>query len=334
MAPKVDHQAITDKMLKLYVDHQIGVPKIQVFPKGRVGSFFTAFTPDLASINTRHFPCVPHDILIQHLRTTDRDFLPTDGQFVPEKRLENYIVRNLMDREDVHYDFDAALLYDLAGQAVEKLRAEAGAKNDLAIILAYHGKAIADLLYEQMQAHPAPAPVEWDVQVAHGHQILRTMVIASAEGKPRDFRQPTDDKSAIRSLAFSGFKKSLRTPVQFQSEPERRFSMLLEDAPEVLRWCKPGEGDILIYWNADSRYLPDFIAETQSDKWLCEVKAENEMDSDEVKRKAQAAMVWCKHATDYELKNGGKAWSYALIPSLQVTAQADFKTLVSRFQTR
>jgi type III restriction enzyme len=107
--------------------------------------------------------------------------------------------------------------------------------------------------------------------------------------------------------------------------------MVLEDAPEVLRWCKSGEGDILIYWNADSRYVPDFIVETKTDKWLCEIKAENEMTTDEVQRKAQAAVVWCKHATDYELKNGGKAWSYALIPSLQVTAQATYKTLVERF---
>jgi len=231
----------------------------------------------------------------------------------------------------VHDALDMPLLQSLAGKVVAKLRAEAGSEDALAAVMAFHGSPMAEQLFEQMLAHPAPVTAEWDWECSQGHQILKPVAMANPEGSLRDFRAPVDGRAGIRGLVFGGFAKSLRDSVQFQSDPERRFAMILEDAPQVLRWSKPALDDIRIYWDHDARYVPDFIVETESDKWLCEVKAENELATEEVKRKAQAAVVWCRHASEYEQKNGGKAWSYSLIPSQQVTAQASYKALVEKF---
>ena len=331
-APAVDYRVVAAQTVRLYLEHQIGVPRVMVMPKERQSSFFAPFEPDLEGFNIRRFPPVPHDILIQQLRTHARELLSADGQFFPEARLENYIIRALVNRDEVHDALDMPLLQSLAGKVIAKLRSEAGSEDALAAVMAFHGGEMAEQLFEQMLAHPAPSTAEWDWECSQGHQVLKPVAMANPEGSLRDFRAPVEGRAGIRSLVFGGFAKSLRDSVQFQSDPERRFAVILEDAPQVLRWSKPALDDIRIYWDHDARYVPDFIVETESDKWLCEVKAENEMDTDEVKRKAQAAVVWCRHASDYELTNAGKAWSYALIPCLQVTAQADFKTLVSRYQ--
>ena len=34
----------------------------------------------------------------------------------------------------------------------------------------------------------------------------------------------------------------------------------------------------------------------------------------EVKAKADAAVQWCKHASDYAVAVGGKPWKYVLVP--------------------
>jgi type III restriction enzyme len=50
---------------------------------------------------------------------------------------------------------------------------------------------------------------------------------------------------------------------------------------------------------------------------LIEIKARNELGTDEVKEKAQAAIRWCQIAAD---KQGGKPWSYAVIPDEAVSS--------------
>ena len=47
---------------------------------------------------------------------------------------------------------------------------------------------------------------------------------------------------------------------------------------------------------------------------MIETKKAMDMDSAEVKAKAAAALEWCKNASDYSHKHGGKPWKYLLIP--------------------
>ena len=60
----------------------------------------------------------------------------------PEQRLEDYLVRGLVDFDDISYDEHSDLLYDLAGQLVGHLRSylsEEEARN----VLIYHQKQLA-----------------------------------------------------------------------------------------------------------------------------------------------------------------------------------------------
>ena len=65
-------------------------------------------------------------------------------------------------------------------------------------------------------------------------------------------------------------------------------------------------------------YEPDFVAETDAVIYLVEIKRDIDIDTREVQEKAKAALQYCRYATDYNLKNGGKSWKYLLIPHNEV----------------
>ncbi len=61
-------------------------------------------------------------------------------------------------------------------------------------------------------------------------------------------------------------------------------------------------------------YVPDFVAEAPLVLYQAETKARGDLDDPEVRAKADAAANWCRHASDYSVRNGGKPWCYLLIP--------------------
>ena len=127
----------------------------------------------------------------------------------------------------------------------------------------------------------------------------------------------------IRGMVFGGFSKCLYPQQKFDSDPERRFSVILENDGSVLRWLKPARRFFEIDYRHDGRdapYEPDFVVETENALYLCEPKRATDVDDAEVQAKAQAAAVWCKHATAV----AAKPWSYLLIPHDAIT---DNKTM-------
>ncbi len=90
------------------------------------------------------------------------------------------------------------------------------------------------------------------------------------------------------------------------------------------KWFKPNKGDFHIHLPGGASYEPEFVVETRTTKFICEPKAANEMESTDVKTKASATAQWCQYATEHEGKNGGKRWTYLLIPH---DAILDNKTL-------
>jgi type III restriction enzyme len=46
---------------------------------------------------------------------------------------------------------------------------------------------------------------------------------------------------------------------------------------------------------------------------MIEIKAKNDMNSEEVLKKKEAAEKWCSHASAHSLKISGKPWKYLLI---------------------
>ena len=106
--------------------------------------------------------------------------------------------------------------------------------------------------------------------------------------------------------------------------------MILENDKDVLKWFKPAKRNFQIHYGRDQSYEPDFVVETETGKSLCEPKRGSEISDDVVQSKADAAAVWCKHATAHAKTYGGKPWTYLLIPHDQIAEQMSLSGLAAR----
>ncbi len=90
---------------ELYRALSIDVPKIVVVPKGEVTCRYDDFDLDVQNVNQQP---AEQRILIQHLHDRERYRLMDGSGIIPEKRPEDYLVRGLIDFDDVSYDEHAA----------------------------------------------------------------------------------------------------------------------------------------------------------------------------------------------------------------------------------
>ena len=64
---------------------------------------------------------------------------------------------------------------------------------------------------------------------------------------------------------------------------------------------------------------------------MLEPKASNQMTDPIVLAKKEAAIKWCKNATDYAATNGGKPWRYVLIPHSSIAVNMTLDGLARQF---
>ena len=319
---QIDVQTIVDKTIDAYVEKTIDIPLITVVPKGQVTVGFGDFDLDCSSV---HFPPVAKDLLIQRLTDNQRFRIVSGDGLVEEPRLENYIVRGLMDMDDLSYDDYAGLMYKLAGQLVQHLQSYLPSDDDVRNVLQNHRVELVRLVHAQMNQHYQEEATEYQVTVVRGFQRLGASGAEVEAGQDaRNFRQPVEDKLYIRSLVFTGFSKCIYVAAKFDSDTERRFATVLEDDADVAKWLRPPRDLLRIHYNEDDIYNPDFIVETKSGRFLCEIKRASQMDDAMVKKKAKAAIQWCERAS----KVSDKPWRYALIPHDVVQISRTFRSLV------
>ena len=327
----VDVAAVVAKVTKLAVEHSIAIPRILVVPKGEVTSGFNAFKLEVGSI---HYQPVEKDILIQHLRTHQQETLTSAGGGQTELRIEDYIVRKLIDFDDISYDHHSDLLYDLAGQMVAHLRSYLKKEEDVLNVLQSRQKELGDAIHAQMQlpGHHWEKNGDSEVVVSKGFTTLKPPAATAADEAAHNFRHPVADKTKIAQLAFGGFTRCLFPIQKFQSDTERVLAIILDR--DALKWFRPSRGQFQLFykWGADQReYQPDFVAETKNTIYMFEPKARNDLEDGEVQAKKDAAVLWCQRATDHNAKHGGKPWKYVLIPHDAIAENMDIKGLAGRF---
>ena len=311
-AEEVDVEQVVAEVTNQFVEMSLDIPKIVVVPSDDATYGFRDFDLDCGHIRLQP---VEQDILIQNLQNSDRYKLQGTSTVAVEERLEDYLVRELIDRDDISYDDHGGLLYKLAGQMVAHLRSYLADDGEVQNVLLAHNRRLVDTIYSQMEQHYYETATSYEVRVTKGFRKLHSSnVLTAADEDVRPFRQPVDDKKYIRGMLFGGFARCLYPSQKFDSDTERRFAVLLEnDKEHVLKWFKPGRNVIQIHYRAGTEegdYEPDFVVETKTAKYLCEPKAKDDLTNPVVLAKADAAAEWCKHATEVS----DKPWSYLLIP--------------------
>lgn len=300
------------------IDQTIDIPKITLHPKDDIQCGYHSFELDVSMINLQ-----PSDHVIQSKSLEKKGVTLRYGQGnigSEEIRPENYIIRELVTRDDVSYDDHADLINQLAHECVLHLNTYLK-EDEVEAVLKHQAATIANAIYTQMEKHYWEGETEYEVIISQGFVPLKeTGYTVASENYYRDFRETLSDKAMIRKLLFTGFERCLYPSQKFDSDTERQFAVLLD--AQSHKWFKPVKGQVgIIYKDGTNRpeYTPDFIAELDDSIIMVETKAPKDMTEETVLKKAHVAREWCENATKYSKKHGGKVWYYLLIPSDKVT---------------
>ncbi len=314
--PELDLSAVVAKTTEIVVQQTIDIPRIAVVPTGEVTTGFHPFR--LGSLP--NFQPGQREIVGQELRT-NHQFTMSREAGIREPRFEDYIVKKLIDFDDIDYFTQAELLYDLAGQAVAHYKAQNYSENELHEVFDTYGAELARLIRAEMMAHFWEEATEYEVQVSRGFTELKPCNYTATAGQTaHHFRETVTETSRIKQMLFGGFARCLYPLQKFDSDTERRFAIILER--DATKWFKPAKGQFQIYYKLGTEqpeYIPDFVAETDAIIFMVETKARADVNTQEVQAKAAAAMRWCKHASDHASSVGSKSWKYLLVPHDEVT---------------
>lgn len=328
LAPQVDVARLVGAYSSNFVAHAIEMPEIVVLPSRNDVTFgFKDF--DLKGLEEKRLTKIDGKVIIQDIRTGEQSTIEVDLVGAREPQLENYIVRLLIEHDEVDYDEHAVLLFKLARQVVEHLKSYLNPA-EVEAVLRVHAGMLAEFVFAQMMEHLWETPTSYVPTVTKGYMPIRPQPFGQERGLPiRDFREAVAPLGTTPKYLFNGFAKCALDAQRFHSDDERRFALLVDQrAPDVKVWLKPGSGVFQITHSKGDRYEPDFLVETASEMLICEVKAANQMQEPTVLAKAKAARTWIGAANTVAKEKGRKRWRYALIPHDAVTAAATLDGLI------
>ena len=230
-----------------------------------------------------------------------------DAQILEVNDAMNTLACMLLDSiSELSYD-DADFVIDIVEQYLTQIPGDE--ENKRRIVRRYASLIVADI-HKQIYEHMVRKTQ--DVHIIQKDLILFRKFVKNVkeDGKVK-FDKPFSDKSNIKKYLFTGYKKSYYPANAFDSDTERLFSVILEEDPDVIHWIKPPLNQLGLFWKAGQQYNPDFLVETATEKFMVEVKALNEVTSEEVVSKAKEGIKWCRFAStaDPDLKQ----WEYKLI---------------------
>ena len=289
------------KIIEEYSEKAISVPKILVQTNSEIkfNRFDVKRTIDDFEVAMAK---------IERFDAVNQQFLSViDAQILEVNDARNTLACMLIDTiSELSYD-DADFIIDVVEQYLNLIQGDE--ENKRRIVRRYASLIVADIrkqIYQHMDRKTH------DIHIIQKDLILfRKFIKNVKEDGMVKYDKPFSDKSNIRKYLFTGYKKSYYQANAFDSDTERLFSIILEEDPDVIRWIKPPLNQLGLFWKAGQQYNPDFLVETTARKFMVEVKALNEVTSEEVISKAREGIKWCRFASTADPDH--KSWEYKLI---------------------
>lgn len=232
---------------------------------------------------------------------------------------ENMLAVSLLEEIPEFSSDDAEFILDVVNQYLSLIE---GTEEDKKKIVRRYAIVIVNDLRSQIYAAKEES-TEFVFNVQKDLIVFRTFVKNMKVDGRLNYKKDVPDKKNIRQYLFEGFKKSYYVENAFDSDDERRLSVILEEDDEVVRFIKPPLNQLGLFYRAAKQYNPDFLVETNDKKYMIEVKAANQTDNDDVREKAKAAIKWCECASKVDADC--KIWEYRLIPGDKIIIGNTFK---------
>ena len=262
---------------------------------------------------------------IERFDITTNELLDSiDAEILEDPNPVNTLAVLLLDNIAEFDGNDADFILDIVNQYLNIIGGDNKHKKQ---IVRKYALLILDDIKEQVLASikPTVPQVVYAIQnanISFGKQIKLT----KAKGGELPYISKDFVKSEIRKHVFTGYKKSYYEKSGFDSDAERRLSVVLEEDKNIIRWIKPPLNQIGIYYEAGQQYNPDFLVETSTEKFMIEVKADDELEDDKVKLKKEEGELWCKYASLVDADS--KKWSYRLIADKHIVTGESLKNIL------
>lgn len=221
---------------------------------------------------------------------------------------ENMLAVSLLESIPEFSSDDAEFILDVVNQYLALI--DGSVEDKKKIVRRYATVIVNDLRTQIYASKDEKTEFVYNVQqdlIVFGQFVKNVRV-----GGRLHYKKEITDKKSIKQYLFTGYQKSYYVENTFDSDDERRLSVVLEEDGEVIRFIKPPLNQLGLFYRAAKQYNPDFLVETKDMKYMIEVKASNQTNNDEVQEKAKAAIKWCQCATKVDAD--GKPWEYRMIP--------------------
>ena len=319
-----------EKIVDVYINNTIEIPRMDLV-QGENRAEFKQFDLDINGFN---FQALEQEIIRMGLKDKQVETLKakSSGSYGNPIKL---IIAELIDYPEIDYDENAELLYHLATQAYEAIKANISNEEELPPAIFQFKAAIAEKVYNQMKSNN-------NFQLhSSGYEARRVLPFQKIEqwnfsalinSGYRDYREIITPVSMITKYVFRGFEKACHFEYKFDSKTEQDLAFVCENDNEVQKWLRPAPNQFRIYWaNNSKKYEPDFIVETKDGIFMIETKAESNLNDDDVIQKMNAAKKFCQYASDFTSQNGGKKWSYLLVPHNVVSRTISIQFLIAQY---
>lgn len=235
---------------------------------------------------------------------------------------ENMLAVSLLESIPEFSSDDAEFILDVVDQYLALID---GTDEEKKKIVRRYATVIVDDLRKQIYASKEEN-TEFVFNVQKDLIVFGPFVKNMKENGRINFKKEVPDKKNIKQYLFEGYKKSYYAENAFDSDDERRLSVVLEEDSEVIRFIKPPLNQLGLFYKAAKQYNPDFLVETADKKYMIEVKATNQTDNEDVQEKAKAALKWCECASKVDAD--GKTWEYRLVPGDKIVVGNTFKYVI------
>lgn len=314
--------------------HEEAINKFILIPKIKTEReegeyYFDDFDIDITKFTQKP---IDNEILMRSLIDgSDEKYI--DGGFInfDAANPNKMIVEELRNKSEIDYEKNNELLFKLISQVTKSFEEKYGMDGMKNIVMMYK-RELAIEIYSQMMKH-----------FVRNEGIIKEEVFAD---KPRNLQsnytyniiknifEPynSDRDGRITSVLFDGIKNGVFSSAKFDSEPELLLARQLEREKDFVKtWLRPSPNEFNITYNNGRKYEPDFVVETKSIVYLVEVKADNQLEDEDVIAKEKRAISYCELVSKWADDTNNKKWKYVLIPASRIIANSTFKHLADQY---
>lgn len=318
-----------EKIVASYKENIIEIPRMDLV-LGEVTATFNHFDLDTANFN---YQALEQEIIRMGLVDKSVETLKakSSGSYGNPVKM---IIAELIDYPEIDYDDNADLLYHLANQAYNTIKDNIDKEENILQAIFQFKSAIADKIYLQMKANFSLSTPDYVApRVYPFTKIEQWNFSALVNSGYKDYREVVNPTIMVPKYVFRGFEKACHFEYKFDSKSEQDLAFVLENDKKVLKWLRPAANQFRIYWDNNSkRYEPDFIVETEDTIYMVEPKSFANINDADVLAKKEAAIKYCKYATEFTSQNNGKPWKYLLVPHNEISRTITFDLLIAKFR--